>query len=62
MFSLARDAEFGRFVVANKDLGVGDTVMEVAGLIKEMEWTAFCGLCGLSKEIKWTAFCVFVVL
>ena len=38
VFSLARDAEFGRFVVANKDLGVGDTVMEVAGLIKEMEW------------------------
>jgi len=28
VFSLARDAEFGRFVVANKDLGVGDTVME----------------------------------
>ena len=37
VFSLARDAEFGRFVVANKDLGVGDTVMEVAGLNKKME-------------------------
>ena len=44
VFSLARNAEFGRFVVANKDLGVGDTVMEVAGLNKKMEWTAFCGL------------------
>ena len=37
VFSLARSAEFGRFVVANKDLGVGDTVMEVAGHTKEME-------------------------
>ena len=56
VFSLARDAEFGRFVVANKDLGVGDTVMEGAGLNKKMEWTAFCGLCGLTKPkaMEWT--------
>ena len=56
VFSLARDAEFGRFVVANKDLGVGDTVMEVAGLVKKIEWTAFCGLCGLTKPkaMEWT--------
>ena len=52
VFSLARDAEFGRFVVANKDLGVGDTVMEVAGLTNKMERTAFCGLCGLTKEME----------
>ena len=29
VFEMARDEEFGRMVVANRDLAVGDLVMEV---------------------------------
>jgi len=39
VFEMARDEEFGRMVVANRDIAVGDLVMEVIRIIHKQTHT-----------------------
>ena len=39
VFEMARDEEFGRMVVANRDIAVGDLVMEVMNIIHKQTHT-----------------------
>ena len=53
VFEMARDDEFGRMVIASKDLAVGDVVMEVRSVISVIScyFVSYHGGCCYGGEI-----------